>query len=461
MPRVNLTDAKIKALQPAAEGQRYEVADALVPGLIIRVTDSGHRTFVLRTRIAGRVDPKSGRVNPVRRVIGEYGATEIAEARAKARHWLELAAKGIDPQDEVERERRAVTRQRQMEHENNFRAVAEAYVRHKRRAGRRRVDTDEREIKRHLVSRWGDMPIIEIARGDVVKMVNDLVDSGRVRTAHDMLGHTRALFGWAIDQGSYGLEHSPCDRMKPSRLIGEKKIRYRVLTDEELWAYWRATKRLGVILGPFYRVLLLTGQRLSEVAGIRRRELHPQLVKLLRAEAPVDWAKVPADVKVWTVPPERFKSNASHTVPLSDAACAELASLPLFSGEHLFTHTHGKKPINGFGQSKAKLDRLMLRTLRALARKAGDDPAGVTLEHWVQHDLRRTVRTRLSSLRVPQEVAEMVIGHGKKGLARVYDQHQFLDEMREALEAWARRLLSITEPTPSNVVQLPVRELGR
>jgi hypothetical protein len=65
------------------------------------------------------------------------------------------------------------------------------------------------------------------------------------------------------------------------------------------------------------------------------------------------------------------------------------------------------------------------------------------MKHWVLHDLRRTVRTRLASLKVRDEVAEMIIGHGRKGLQRVYDQHQYIEEMREALEAWNARLMEI------------------
>jgi hypothetical protein len=68
--------------------------------------------------------------------------------------------------------------------------------------------------------------------------------------------------------------------------------------------------------------------------------------------------------------------------------------------------------------------------------------------------LRRTVRTRLASLRVPDSVAEMVIGHGKRGLGRVYDQHRYLDEMHEALELWAARLRDIVTPPPENVVSI-------
>ena len=80
-----------------------------------------------------------------------------------------------------------------------------------------------------------------------------------------------------------------------------------------------------------------------------------------------------------------------------------------------------------------------------------------TLPPFVIHDLRRTVRTRLSSLRMPDTVAEVVIGHGRKGLQRSYDQHKFIDEMREALEAWNARLCMIVDPMPANVIVLAER----
>ena len=70
------------------------------------------------------------------------------------------------------------------------------------------------------------------------------------------------------------------------------------------------------------------------------------------------------------------------------------------------------------------------------------------------HDIRRTVRTRLAALRVSDLVAETILGHGQKGLQRVYDQHQYLPEMREALELWAGRLRDIVSPAPENVIEL-------
>jgi integrase len=216
-------------------------------------------------------------------------------------------------------------------------------------------------------------------------------------------------------------------------------------------------------MGPMYRLVLLTGQRKGEVAGMRARELPSDLLRALRESAATgitpNWRTLPGEARIWTVPPERFKSNASHQVPLSDDALNLIAALPTFrKGDHLFTTTAGEKPVNGFSKPKARLDQHMLWILRAMARKRGDDPRTVSLPPFVIHDLRRTLRTRLSGLRVPEPVAEMVIGHGKRGLARVYDQHRYADEMREALDAWAAKLRTIVAPTPANVV--PLKAVG-
>jgi integrase len=115
--------------------------------------------------------------------------------------------------------------------------------------------------------------------------------------AHNVLAHARSLFNWAINRGTYGLERSPCDRLKPAALIGPKQPRQRTLNDIELAALWQSSERLGYPFGPLYKLLLLTGARKSEVAGAH-------------------WQEFDLDKKVWTVPPERFKSNASHLVPL-------------------------------------------------------------------------------------------------------------------------------------------------
>jgi hypothetical protein len=104
---------------------------------------------------------------------------------------------------------------------------------------------------------------------------------------------------------------------------------------------------------------------------------------------------------------------------------------------------------------KKRLDDRMLRTLRALARKRGDVSAAVELKPWTNRDLRRTVRTNLSKLRIPEVAREAVLAHARKGIEGTYDKHDYLLEKREALDLWAARLRSIVDPQRNdNVVSI-------
>jgi integrase len=132
-------------------------------------------------------------------------------------------------------------------------------------------------------------------------------------------------------------------------------------------------------------------------------------------------------------------------VPLTNAAVALLNTLPRFnSGDAVFSMDHGRLPLRpaNFSDPKERLDALILQELRSMAT----DPERVVLFGFVNHDIRRTVRTHLSALRVGEEVREAVLAHVRPGIKGVYDKHQYLDEKREALTLWNVRLSSIVEP---------------
>src|SRR5262249_56804703 len=114
----NLTDRTLKAMKPARRGKTYDVTDAQVPGLAVRVMPSGQRTFVFVGRFPGKT-------NSTRRRLGTYGALTLEKAREKARRWSELIAKGIDPASEEERQKLQEQRRRA----NTFAAVSEDYIR--------------------------------------------------------------------------------------------------------------------------------------------------------------------------------------------------------------------------------------------------------------------------------------------------------------------------------------------
>ncbi|WP_159080025.1 site-specific integrase [Methyloceanibacter sp. wino2] len=395
------SDTFLRSLQSAPTGLRVEFMDTVVPGFGVRLTDKGRKTFILLARYPGSN-------NPTRRKLGEYPSLSLEKARKKARDWIDLIKDGKDPRNEEEAQRRAEQRKR----DDRFEGVVEAYV-SRVLPSQRRGDIVAREMRREFCGRWTGRPISSIERRDVIEAISEVVERGATYQAHNLFGHLRSFFNWCIEAGDYGLEHSPCDRIRPNKLIGERKSRQRVLTDAELRAFWIATGEIGYPFGPLYRLLLLTGARKSEIGEAREREL--------------DRVK-----KALVIPPERFKSDATHIVPLTDEAMKVIDGLPVFEKPNfLFSTSFGVRPVSGFANAKERLDRLMAAEL------------GRPLDPWRNHDLRRTMRTQLAALRVSDTIAEMVIGHGRRGLQRVYDQHSYEREMREALELWADRLHEI------------------
>ena len=410
---VALTDERIVNLKPGT--QRRTVYDPVVAGMAIRVQPTGHKTFVFGARY-----PRTSHFTRVE--LGQVGRLTLDDARAKARRWSAWIAAGVDPRDEEAKLYKAATEAAALAINNSFASVAETFLaRHVK--GQRKAAVVEREIRNELLPHWGARPITEITRRDVVDLIEKIVDRPAPAHARNILQHIKKLFVWAIQRDVYGLQSSPCDRVKPKELVGVKAVRTRVLTDKELQALWAAADTLGYPCGPATKMLMLTGARLGEVMGTQWREFDD-------------------DAQLWTIPPQRFKMNAQHFVPVTDELSALLETIPHWTqGDHLFSSTSGAQPV-----------RFNDRAIDKLREAVGAELP------WSLHDIRRTVRTRLSALRVPDPVAEMIIGHSRKGMARVYDQHKYLDEMREACAAWAGLLRSIVTPPPPNVVPLKARK---
>lgn len=440
MARQTLKDRTLRNLKPAPKGERYELLDAIVPGLGIRVTDTGKKTFFLQARYPGprrakdeEGAPLPGRRPPTRRALGEYGAISLEEARQKARGWLEVLQRGVDPSLAELEARRAAERQALA----TFESVAEAFIEHIERDGQRKADVVARELRKEFIPVWRDRPITSVTADDVTDVIDAVVARGAPYSAHNHLSNVRRLFNWAIARRRYGLDHSPCDRMRPKEVIGKKASRTRILNDNEIRAFWRAATAMEYPYGPLFKLLLVTIQRKSEIADAVRSERN-----LNRA--------------LLEIPAERMKMGAGHVVPLSPLAVEIFSSLPEFEGKYLFTTTFGEKPVDGFSKAKKRLDALMLLELGKVAAEAGGDADKVRLQPFVLHDLRRTGRTALSSLPISDIVRELVIAHAKPGLHKVYDQYAYLEEKRQALELWSNKLQSIIEPRPSNVLPFKV-----
>ena len=182
--------------------------------------------------------------------------------------------------------------------------------------------------------------------------------------------------------------------------------------------------------GPLLKMLILTGQRRSEVGE-------------------VVWSEFDLAKGLWDIPAERMKAKSRHVLPLTTQVQTLLASLPRYvkdtrKGDFVFSTTFGRVPVSGYSKTKERLDKLMLAELRRLAKERGADPEQVKLPPFNLQDIRRTVRTRLSALPVSDLVRELVIAHSKPQLHKVYDQHAYLEEKRQALELWENALVAVT-----------------
>lgn len=421
-----LTEAMLEKLRPPTTG-RLEIFDTIVPSMAVRVTPNGAKSFVVRCRIKGRSDP-------IRVTLGNAPGMKLSQARHEASDVLRQCRAGDDPRQT----RRARAEEALRDHKNTFAAVAERFIQEhlaKLRSGAHA----EAAIRRYLILPWGRRPIASITMDDVAERVRELGDTPH--TAHLVLAYAKRLFTWAAAPGrsrDMRLRVNPCLGLSPKRDFGLLTTpRQVVLSSDHLRLIWKAAGTLGEPFGQFFKMLLLSGQRRSEVAGMA-------------------WGELDLDrERVWIIPAVRMKAARPHEVPLSADMVELLEGLQEHrgQGDYVFSTTLGQRPISGFSKAKAALNEAVTE-LRSQEADPGELP------EWRIHDLRRTVRTGLGAIpNIPHDIRELVIGHVPPTLVQTYDLHGYRDEKRQALELWAQRLRGIVEPAPAEgkVVSLMAR----
>jgi integrase len=378
------------------EGKRdMLVFDDEQRGLGVRVTASGGKTYLAQYNWHGRK----------RRIpLGSCGALSLAKARDAVRAIMGDVAKGIDPAAERKKAKagEALTLAALL---SDWQALHLA-------SKRPRYASEAVRALRNAFSRYLDLPAADLGRAAVVKVLDAMARRGSVAMAARTAAYGKAAYGWGVKRGS--LANNPFASLP----VAPTERRERVLTDDEIAAIWRATDGPGPFNG-IVRMLLLTGQRREEVAGMT-------------------WAELSDDLSTWTIPASRAKNGATHIVPLSAQAQDLLRGVPR-SGELAFPGLRGT--FNGFSPAKATLDA----------------KSGVT--NWRLHDLRRTMATGLQRLGVRLEVTEQVLNHvsgSRAGIVGVYQRHDFASEKRAALEAWGNQVLAVVEgrANAGNVVTL-------
>lgn len=394
----------IKQLEPPAEGRRL-VADRHKDsprGFALRVNANGTKVFVLRYNSNGRDRLLT---------IGEWGTWSLAAARKQAIEYRQQIDIGVDILEQRSEEKAELT----------VSDVAQRFLKSKKALAS--YDDIEAALRNHVLPALGKKKIRDIRRRDVITLVEKLAED-RPRQAGLVLTYLKQLFAYAEDREI--VEASPVANLKAAK-IGQGLTagkRDRILSNDELKALWQLTEppsgmhRATLLV---LQMILVTGQRPGEVAGMR-------------------WSEIDDDL--WTIPAaRRGKTDDIHTVPLTQSASRILEhAKALGSDTYVFNARGG--PID-----RAAVAKAVLRCAEAFNMQSPP---------WRPHDLRRTMRTGLAAAGVSEVVAEVTIGHVRQGIASVYDRHRYDNEKRAALEAWERRLLRITEGKPhsNNVVQL-------
>jgi integrase len=407
MPSIRLTAAAVEKLLPPTSG-RTDVYDAEVPGLVLRISSSGVKSWSFIYRVAGQTK---------RLTLGNHPGTSLKLARDRARDARAATQRGEDP---VADKKAAEVDRRQ----NGFASCVRDFVEKYAMRTQRTWKATESALTRYAIAEWGDKPAKEIRRRDVVDLLDRVAEHAPYEANH-LRAYLSKLFKWLIEREV--VEVSPVAGV--SRVI-KPQARSRILTSGELIALWRSTDQLGGAFGACTRILMLTGVRRDEAALLRWDEVDEP------------WAKLPAS---------RMKTGRDFKVALSTKAMEIIKTMPPL-GEHVFT-TNGRTAISGWSYAKRKLDESMSEGL------------GEAVADWRLHDLRRTMASGLAMLGFRAEVIKRVLGHAANAndvTAVHYNWHNYDAEALQAVEAWAKYVGSLVsgEAAASNVVNIkPAAEL--
>jgi integrase len=376
-------------------------------GLRLRKSGDGHirRSWVVQYRRAGATR---------RLLLGSADVLGIEQARAAAKKALGKVALGEDPQ-----EQKATRRQRD---QHTLRALVDDYLRWKETSGVR--PRTFIEVRRYLADAryFGplhSMPVDRITRRDVAACILRMAkDSGAVTASRARTALSTA-FAWAMQCGL--CEHNAViGTVNPENV----KPRERVLDDTEIAAVWRATGD-DDDFGKIVRLLILLGQRRSEIGGIC-------------------WSEIDTERGIWTIPAARTKNGRQHALPLSGLALSIIGSVPERVGRDCL---FGERADGGF-------------TLWAEGKVALDAYLRDQVRPWTLHDLRRSAATRMCDLGVMPHVVEQILNHQsghRAGIVGTYNRSAYEGPVKAALGMWADHIRTLVEGGVRKVV--PMRQV--
>jgi integrase len=380
-----LTARQIQGLR--ATGKQYELVDGQVPGLRLRVSQQGTKSFMLLYR---HRDAK-------RRVrLGRFPELGLAEARRIANRLLAEARAGHDPRPATEEKNDAL---------QSVADLAEDFlIKHVQRNNKSgTIEGTTRILRKDIIGPWAERCVGDVTRSDVIKLIDTLVEERSPHAASNVFRAGRTFFNWLATR--HVIEASPFEGLKDP---APQTSRERVLLDEELRAIWHATTTLGSPWDSIVRLLILTGRRRAEVVEAR-------------------WSEFDFDNGIWEIPAARTKGGRSSIKPITPLMGAELQRLEMHGDGLIFPSRSSAsgRAVSGFTKMKSRLE----------------DLSGVN--DWRLHDIRRTVATNLARLGIPDSTIARILDHRLYGIPDVtgiYNRYQYVPEMREALKTWETHL---------------------
>jgi integrase len=361
---MKLTERKIEGLVVDGVGKDRLVFDEAQRGLAVRVTGSGGRTYLCQYTLHGQ---------KWRVPLGSCSAVSLAGAREAAAAIMGDVAKGRNPA--AERKEAAVAgRAKRARDRLTLRVLIDDWSRLHLAGQRPRYAAEAVRALHHALADTLDDAAEDLDRAVVVRALDALSrrrarqSAGKVKGAA-ITGRTvaygRAAFAWAMKRGM--VASNPFADLPVAKSIAKRD---RVLTDEEVAEVWQAAGEAGATYGTIIRLLILTGQRRGEVAGMT-------------------WGEISDDLRIWTMPGHRTKNGVPHMVPLSgpardllqgllpkDATEAKRALAEWRAGGLLVLPGLLGTPFAGWSKAKAMLDRAIFdaRAQAASATGAGHIP---------------------------------------------------------------------------------------
>jgi integrase len=395
MGKTKLTARAVDRLK-IDQGKRQQDIKDETRGLYLRLFASGARSFIYRYKIAGRVRVMT---------LGDAKKLLLADARRLAEDAAVKVKNGQDPGAEAQETAAA---SRRMPTVTEF---AAEYIQRHARPNKKTWREDEQMLARWVLPRIGRLKLDVVHRRDLVAILDACRDAGNVRMPGKVLAVTRRMFRLGVERGV--LDESPVvyiseRQPKPAR---------RAMTEAEICRWWWGTDgthpKVPKSVALALRLLLLTGQRPGEVAGLQLAELGDD-----------------DDGPVWWIPAERRKSLVGHAVALAPMAAAVVLEARQHSdGVYLFQSARG---------GPGRVDSGLNRGLRLIF---GEDEEK---KRPTPHAARHTVATELEEIGLEESEIARVLGHQSTTVTgRVYINRRGMTTQRADLEAWERRLLGL------------------